>query len=40
MMTAGTSPQRFLHAGASAVLPKPFTLERLLAVVAQALAPS
>lgn len=38
VMTAGTSPQRFLRVGASAVLPKPFTLEHLLAVVAHALA--
>lgn len=39
MMTAGTSPQRFLRVGASAVLPKPFTLEQLLATIARALLP-
>lgn len=38
IMTAGTRPERFLQAGAVAVLPKPFDLERLLAVVARVLA--
>jgi two-component system response regulator MprA len=36
IMTAGTGPRRFLHVDASAVLPKPFTLEQFLAVVALA----
>ena len=33
IMTAGTEPQRFLHLGATAVLPKPFELTELLAVI-------
>jgi CheY-like chemotaxis protein len=40
MMTAGTSPQRFLNDGATAVLAKPFEISRLLMMVAQTLLPA
>lgn len=39
VMTAGTNPQRFLQLGAAAVLPKPFELEELLAVIDAVRAP-
>lgn len=38
IMTAQPQPQRFLAAGATAVLAKPFAVERLLDTVAAALA--
>jgi CheY-like chemotaxis protein len=39
MMTAGTNPYRFLQEGATAVLAKPFDLDRLLTIIAQLLTP-
>ena len=39
VMTAGTNPQRFLQLGAAAVLPKPFELTELLAVIDAVCAP-
>lgn len=39
VMTAGTNPQRFLQLGAAAVLPKPFELEELLAIIETVRAP-
>lgn len=39
IMTAGTNPHRFLQDGATAVLPKPFDLDTLLALIAEKLAP-
>lgn len=36
VMTADTHPERFLHMGASALLPKPFDLTELLRVIAEA----
>lgn len=38
MMTAGTNARRFLDQGATAVLPKPFGIDQLLAIVAASLA--
>lgn len=40
IMTADRNPQRFLALGATAVLPKPFSLTELLAVIARAHSPA
>lgn len=39
MMTAGTNAPRFLAQGATAVLPKPFSIDQLLDTVAGVIAP-
>lgn len=40
IMSAGTNVRRFLEQGATAVLPKPFHIDQLLATVARALPPA